>query len=73
MTAATHRLHDHLAPAPPRDSLFHRPRIALDWLSRRMALARSRAVLQELDGRLLADVALDRAAARAEAAKGFWG
>lgn len=69
------------------DSLFHAPApkvsfagqltvaavTAFDWLFRRLELARSRANLLELDDRMLADIGLDRATARAEGDRGFWG
>lgn len=47
-------------------------RIAFGLLSRQLERARSRAALLELDDRILADIGLDRAAARAEGAKGLW-
>jgi uncharacterized protein YjiS (DUF1127 family) len=69
------------------DSLYHAPApkvsfagqftvaatTAFDWLFRRLELARSRAQLLEMDDRMLADVGLDRATAKAEGDRGFWG
>lgn len=51
---------------------FDLPRALYGAVRRRLELARSRAALCELDERLLVDVGLDRAAARAEGDKGFW-
>lgn len=42
-------------------------------LHRRRELARSRALLAELDERMLRDIGVDRASASAEAGRGFWG
>lgn len=69
------------------DSLFHAPAPkaptagkfnfvatqAFDWLYRRLELARSRADLLEMDDRMLADIGLDRATAKAEGERGLWG
>lgn len=69
------------------DSLFHAPApralhggkftfvatVAFDWLFHRLELARSRADLLEMDDRMLADIGLDRATAKAEGDRGFWG
>ena len=49
------------------------PRALYGAVRRRLDLARSQAVLRELDARLLADVGLDRKAAKAEGDKGFRG
>ncbi|MBX3497892.1 MAG: DUF1127 domain-containing protein [Alphaproteobacteria bacterium] len=46
---------------------------AFDWLFRRLELARSRADLLEMDDRMLADIGLDRATAKSEGQRGFWG
>jgi uncharacterized protein YjiS (DUF1127 family) len=46
---------------------------AFDWLFGRLALARSRAQLLEMDDRMLADIGLDRATAKTEGQRGFWG
>jgi len=46
---------------------------AFDWLFHRLALARSRADLLEMDDRMLADIGLDRATAKEEGRRGFWG
>lgn len=46
---------------------------AFDWLFGRLALARSRADLLEMDDRMLADIGLDRATAKTEGERGFWG
>ncbi len=51
---------------------FDLPRTLYGAVRHRLELARSRAALRELDARLLADVGLDRAAAKAEGDKGFW-
>ncbi len=51
---------------------FDLPRTLYGAVRHRLELARSRVALLELDARLLADVGLDRAAAKAEADKGFW-
>ncbi|MGE0422154.1 MAG: DUF1127 domain-containing protein [Reyranellaceae bacterium] len=51
---------------------FEIPRRLYDAVRHRLELARTRAALRALDERLLADVGLDRAAARAEGDKGFW-
>lgn len=51
---------------------FDLPRTLYGAVRHRLELARSRAALQELDARLLADVGLDRGAAKAEGDKGFW-
>ena len=69
------------------DSLFHAPApkasfagkftvattTAFDWLYRRLELARTRANLLEMDDRMLADIGLDRATAKDEGHRGFWG
>jgi len=69
------------------DSLFHAPApkasfagqftvaatTAFDWLFRRLELSRSRADLLEMDDRMLADIGLDRATAKNEGHRGFWG
>ena len=69
------------------DSLYHAPApkaslagqftvaatTAFDWLYRRLELARSRADLLEMDDRMLADIGLDRATAKDEGDRGFWG
>jgi uncharacterized protein YjiS (DUF1127 family) len=52
---------------------FDLPRALYGAVRHRLDLARSRAQLLEMDARMLADVGLDRAAAKAEADKGFWG
>lgn len=49
------------------------PADGLTWLQRRLDLARSRRALLALDDRMLADVGIDRATARTEGEKGFWG
>ncbi len=46
---------------------------AFDRLFRRLELARSRAHLLEMDDRMLADIGLDRATAKHEGDRGFWG
>jgi uncharacterized protein YjiS (DUF1127 family) len=46
---------------------------AFDWLFRRLELARSRQDLLEMDDRMLADIGLDRATAKHEGDRGFWG
>lgn len=51
---------------------FDLPRTLYGAVRHRLDLARSRAALLELDVRLLADVGLDRATAKAEGDKGFW-
>ena len=53
--------------------VFTLPAAGLSWLQQRLELARSRQVLLTLDDRMLADVGLDRATARSEGEKGFWG
>jgi uncharacterized protein YjiS (DUF1127 family) len=53
--------------------VFTLPATGLTWLQARLELARSRQLLLSLDDRMLADVGLDRATARAEGEKGFWG
>jgi len=69
------------------DSFFHAPApkasfagkfslvatTAFDRLFRRLELARSRATLLEMDDRMLADIGLDRATAKIEGHRGFWG
>ena len=52
--------------------VFTTPGVSLDWLQRRLELARSRRMLLSLDDRMLADVGIDRATARTEGDKGFW-
>ena len=47
--------------------------VGIETLLTRAELRRSRKQLAELDDRLLQDIGLDRARARFEAAKGFWG
>ncbi|MBM3619239.1 MAG: DUF1127 domain-containing protein [Alphaproteobacteria bacterium] len=51
---------------------FDLPRTLYGAMRRRLELARSRARLLELEDRILADVGLDWAAAKAEGEKGFW-
>ena len=51
---------------------FDLPRTLYGTVRHRLELARSRAALLELDERMLADVGLDRSAAKAEGEKGFW-
>jgi len=51
---------------------FNLPRTLYGAVRHRFELARSRAALLELDDRMLADVGLDPAAAKAEGDKGFW-
>ncbi|UYN95032.1 MAG: DUF1127 domain-containing protein [Enhydrobacter sp.] len=46
--------------------------VGAETLMARAELHRSRRQLAELDDRLLRDIGLDRARARAEADKGFW-
>jgi uncharacterized protein YjiS (DUF1127 family) len=53
--------------------VFLLPAAAFGWLQRRLELARSRDALLRLDDRMLADIGLDRATARVEGEKGFWG
>ena len=53
--------------------IFTLPASGLTWLQARLELARSRKLLLTLDDRMLADVGLDRATARTEGEKGFWG
>ncbi len=53
--------------------VFTLPGAGLTWLQNRLELARSRKMLLTLDDRMLADVGLDRATARIEGDKGFWG
>lgn len=48
------------------------PRALYGAVRHRFELAHSRAALLELDKRLLADIGLDRAAAKAEGDTGFW-
>ena len=57
---------------PPDRWEFDLPRTLYGAVRRRLELARSRAALLELDDRMLADVGLDRVAAKAEGEKGFW-
>jgi uncharacterized protein YjiS (DUF1127 family) len=52
---------------------FHLPATAFDWLQMRLERARSRRALLALDDRMLADIGVDRATARLEGEKGFWG
>ena len=47
--------------------------VGVDNVMTRLELARSRRQLAQLDERLLRDIGLDRATARLEATKGFWG
>ncbi len=51
---------------------FDLPRTLYGAVRHRLELARTRAALLELDERMLADVGLDRPAAKAEGDKGFW-
>jgi uncharacterized protein YjiS (DUF1127 family) len=53
--------------------VFTLPVTGVTWLQQRLELARSRRMLMALDDRMLADIGLDRATARAEGEKGFWG
>ena len=53
--------------------VFTLPAAGLSWLQERLELERSRQMLLTLDDRMLADVGLDRATARSEGEKGFWG
>lgn len=53
--------------------IFTLPVAGLTWLQYRIELARSRKLLLTLDDRLLADIGVDRATARFEGEKGFWG
>ena len=53
--------------------VFTLPGTVLVWLQERLELARSRKSLMTLDDRMLADIGLDRATARLEGEKGFWG
>jgi uncharacterized protein YjiS (DUF1127 family) len=46
--------------------------VGVETFLTRAELRRSRRQLAELDDRLLADIGLDRAKARYEAARGFW-
>ena len=69
---------DNLFDAPAHQGQNARPftstvTMAFDWLFGRLALARSRADLLEMDDRMLADIGLDRATAREEGQRGFWG
>jgi uncharacterized protein YjiS (DUF1127 family) len=52
---------------------FGLPATGLAWLQYRLEIARSRRLLLALDDRMLSDVGLDRATARVEGEKGFWG
>jgi len=62
-----------LADTLPSDRWeFDLPRTLYGAMRHRLELARSRAALLELDERMLADVGLDRSAAKAEGEKGFW-
>jgi len=47
--------------------------VGIDTVMTRAELVRSRRQLAQLDERLLRDIGLDRATARLEATKGFWG
>jgi uncharacterized protein YjiS (DUF1127 family) len=47
--------------------------VGVETILTRAELRRSRKQLAELDDRLLQDIGLDRARARFEAAKSFWG
>jgi uncharacterized protein YjiS (DUF1127 family) len=49
------------------------PATVMAWLQDRLEVARSRKALMALDDRMLADIGLDRATARHEGEKGFWG
>ena len=60
-------------PAPKARPFTTLAVAAFDWLFGRLALARSRADLLEMDDRMLADIGLDRATAREEGQRGFWG
>ena len=53
--------------------VFTLPGAGLTWLQQRLEVARSRKMLLTLDDRMLADVGIDRATARSEGEKGFWG
>ena len=53
--------------------LAGRSRSGVEKLMTRAELARSRRQLAQLDERLLRDIGLDRATARFEADRGFWG
>jgi hypothetical protein len=47
--------------------------VGIDHVMTRAEIVRSRRQLAQLDERLLRDIGLDRATARLEATKGFWG
>ena len=47
--------------------------VGIEHVMTRAELVRSRRQLAQLDERLLRDIGLDRATARLEATKGFWG
>jgi uncharacterized protein YjiS (DUF1127 family) len=47
--------------------------VGIDTVMTRAEIVRSRRQLAQLDERLLRDIGLDRATARLEATKGFWG
>ena len=47
--------------------------VGIEHVMTRAELSRSRRQLAQLDERLLRDIGLDRATARLEATKGFWG
>jgi uncharacterized protein YjiS (DUF1127 family) len=69
---------DNLFDTPAPKALDARPftstiTMAFDWLFNRLALARSRTDLLEMDDRMLADIGLDRATAKEEGQRGFWG
>lgn len=53
--------------------IIHLPAAAVVWLQARLELARSRDALLRLDDRMLTDIGLDRATARLEGERGFWG
>ena len=57
------------ATVPPRRGLFG---LAAEAVRRFIARSRERRALAELDTRLLRDIGVDVAAARAEAAKPLW-
>lgn len=68
---------DSLFPAPAPKALFAgkftlAAVTAFDWLHRRLELARSRAELLDMDDRMLSDIGLDRATAKAEGHRGFF-
>lgn len=74
MTLMTDSLFHAPAPQAPTAGKFtHVATTAFDWLFRRLELARSRADLLEMDDRMLADIGLDRATAKHEGRRGFFG